>query len=171
MDGKGMMHGQDWLGEDLTGWLLSEKLNGCRAFWDGQDLWTRGGNAVAIPATWRAELPDMQLDCELWAGRGRFEEARLACQYGRFTPAVRLMVFDVNAAGTFAERWSAAVDVLPELDFMAPVEYWRCDHTRAAVDALNHVQQRGGEGLVARHPDNRYSPGRTRQILKIKETI
>jgi len=33
---------------------------------------------------------------------------------------------------------------------------------------MRDVQAVGGEGLIARHPDNRYQPGQTRQILKLK---
>ena len=45
-----MMHGRDWHGEDLAGWYLSEKLHGCRAYWDGAVLWSRGDLAIGIPA-------------------------------------------------------------------------------------------------------------------------
>jgi len=31
----------DWHGHTLIdGWLASEKLNGCRAYWDGSGFWT-----------------------------------------------------------------------------------------------------------------------------------
>ena len=30
--------------DDPTGWLMSEKLNGVRCYWDGSTLYTRNGN-------------------------------------------------------------------------------------------------------------------------------
>ena len=33
-------------GRSVAGWLASEKLNGCRAYWDGRQFWTRGGHPV-----------------------------------------------------------------------------------------------------------------------------
>ena len=29
--------------QDPTGWLMSEKLDGVRCYWDGMKLWSRGG--------------------------------------------------------------------------------------------------------------------------------
>lgn len=57
MDETGMMHGQDWRGEDLAGWYAAEKLDGCRAYWDGTTLWSRGGLAIKAPAEVLVGLP------------------------------------------------------------------------------------------------------------------
>jgi DNA ligase-1 len=35
--------------QSLDGWLLSEKLDGVRAYWDGQQLWTKNGNPIYAP--------------------------------------------------------------------------------------------------------------------------
>ena len=169
IDETNMMHGEDWCGQDLAGWIVGEKLNGCRVVWDGAQLWTRNGNAVRIPASWGAKLPAARLDGELWAGRGRFEEARLACQYGRFTPAVQLMVFDVDEPGNFAERQQAARRAVAGLDFAEVVEHQSCPSTAAAIGLMRRIQAAGGEGVIARHPGNVYQAGRTREILKLKE--
>jgi len=60
---------------DPTGWLLSEKLDGMRAWWDGSNMWSRQGKPVYAPPWWLAALPrDFALDGELWLGRGRFQE-------------------------------------------------------------------------------------------------
>lgn len=166
-----MMHGADWQGEDLAGWLIAEKLHGCRVFWDGAHLWTRNGNAVRIPAAWAARLPAARLDCELWAGRGGFQVARLACQYGRFTPAVRLMVFDVDGPGAFAERQQAARRAVAGLDFAEFVEHAPCPSTAAAIERMRDIQAAGGEGLVARYPGNCYRAGRSMEILKLKTAL
>jgi len=168
MDETQMMHGADWQGEDLAGWYLSEKLNGCRAYWDGAQLWTRGGNAIAIPTSWANGLPRVELDCELWAGRDGFERARLACQYGRFTSAVRLMVFDAPRDGRFLDRQFVAHQAIAGLPFAKAVRHTRCASTIDAVRMMHHVMQRGGEGIIARRPDNHYRAGRTREILKLK---
>jgi DNA ligase-1 len=103
VDDRSLMHGADWSGQDLAGWWISEKLHGCRAFWDGAAMWSRGGNEVRVPDAWRAALPAIELDGELWAGRDGFTAARIATQYGRFNQAVRFMVFDGNLPGDFLE--------------------------------------------------------------------
>ena len=34
---------------DPKGWLISEKLDGVRAYWDGKTLWSRYGNKMSPP--------------------------------------------------------------------------------------------------------------------------
>jgi len=164
-----MMHGGDWAGEDLAGWWISEKLHGCRAYWDGDAMWTRNGNQVRIPAAWRAWLPAIELDGELWAGHGGFTAARLATQYGRFTPAMRFMVFDARLPGDFLDRQAALHSALVANPCAAKVSHTRAPSTAAALEQLRAVRARGGEGIIARHPRNVYAAGLTREILKLKD--
>jgi DNA ligase-1 len=163
-----MMHGDDWRDENLAGWLIAEKFNGCRAYWDGARLWTRNGNVVRISREWGSRLPAVHLDCEIWAGRGEFQVARLATQYGKFTPAVRLLAFDANVEGNFPERLEIVRRAVTGIAFVQAVEHRPCRSTAEALQAMRAVQHGGGEGVVARHPGNRYQPGRTREILKLK---
>src|SRR5437773_1131861 len=58
---------------DPTGWLLSEKLDGVRAYWDGDRLWSRLGNPFHAPAWFLDGLPALPLDGELWLGRKKFQ--------------------------------------------------------------------------------------------------
>ena len=58
---------------DPAGWLVSEKLDGVRARWDGARLVLRSGLPVAAPAWFTRRLPPVALDGELWLGRGRFD--------------------------------------------------------------------------------------------------
>jgi hypothetical protein len=37
------MQGFDRDNEDPTGWYMSEKLNGIRAYWDGKQFWSKNG--------------------------------------------------------------------------------------------------------------------------------
>jgi DNA ligase-1 len=37
------MHGLNYQGEDPTGWIMSEKLDGIRAYWDGVNLYSKKG--------------------------------------------------------------------------------------------------------------------------------
>ena len=60
-------------GLDPTGYLVSEKLDGVRALWDGSVLRFRSGRSIAAPAWFIARMPQTPLDGELWLGRGRFD--------------------------------------------------------------------------------------------------
>src|ERR1700736_978808 len=53
---------------DPTGWWLSEKLDGVRAYWDGKQLLSRLGNLFHAPDWFVEGLPDAPRDGELWLG-------------------------------------------------------------------------------------------------------
>ena len=53
----------DWLGQSsLVGWWASEKLNGCRAVWDGENFWTREGRMIDAPDWFKHGLPKIRFD-------------------------------------------------------------------------------------------------------------
>ena len=102
---------QDWrAGRDPTGWLVSEKLDGVRALWDGRRMFFRSGRVLALPASIRGQLPAEPLDGELWLGRGRFEQISALLRSERVADAdawrdVQYHVFELPAGGgRFAER-------------------------------------------------------------------
>lgn len=169
MNEKSMTLGSDYHPAiDPAGWLVSEKLDGCRAFWDGSQFWTRGGNVIAAPAWFTAGLPDKPLDGEIWAGRGRFEESRQAVQLGRWTPRCRFVAFDApGVRGTWQRRMASAARLWRDV-----VKFETCKSHGWLMERLRDVQSGGGEGLVIRHPAiNSYEIGRTENFLKVKHTF
>ena len=44
-------------GQKISGWLMSEKLDGVRAIWTGSKLIIRNGNEFHAPAWFLAQLP------------------------------------------------------------------------------------------------------------------
>ncbi|EST07741.1 DNA ligase, ATP-dependent, central [Kalmanozyma brasiliensis GHG001] len=66
---------------DPTGWWISEKLDGVRAFWDGQRLYSRQKIEWNAPPWWKDRLPkDITLDGELWMARGAFDQTSQICR-------------------------------------------------------------------------------------------
>ena len=61
--------------QDPTGWLISEKLDGVRCFWNGSQMLTRNGNLFYPPDWFIKELPkDLALDGELFTTRDDFQK-------------------------------------------------------------------------------------------------
>lgn len=58
----------------LEGYLVSEKLDGVRAVWNGKQLQTRQANPIFAPQCFTQDFPDFTLDGELFIDRGKFEE-------------------------------------------------------------------------------------------------
>ena len=93
----------------LADYWVSEKYDGVRGYWDGAQLWTRGGERIHAPAWFTAGWPAVPMDGELWAGRGQFSTAvstvRQQMPVDAAWQKMRFMVFDLPAhGGTFDER-------------------------------------------------------------------
>jgi DNA ligase-1 len=163
-----MMHGVDWLDQDLSGWIASEKMDGCRAYWTGAQLLTKSGRAYPCPpADLLRQLPAHALDCELWApGRPRAESLRLASAAalrGEWSDALRLAAFDLP------EHGGPAIDRRRALDIHPLACAWR--RVASTADALAmraEVWRRGGEGVMLLDPAGRYQAGRRPVLLKLK---
>ena len=98
---------------DVTRYLVSEKFDGVRAFWDGQVLCTRQGNVINAPRWFVENFPAQSLDGGLWIGRGQFDQ--LSDTVRRQVPnedewrQVRYLAFELpQALGVFCERAGAS---------------------------------------------------------------
>lgn len=169
MNEKDMMHGIDWQGQNLAGWMISEKMDGCRAYWDGQTLWSRGGIAARIPDDWKKQLPTEALDCELYDGIGGVYRCGAALKYGKFFSSMRLIVFDApDASVLWADRMEHAKALTCRSGVATCAEYRICESSGDALRELERVKSRGGEGLMLRAPSLTYTHGRNSGLLKVK---
>ena len=162
-------------GMDLQGYWVSEKLDGVRAYWDGQQLLSRGGNVIAAPDWFLRDFPDQPLDGELWMGRGRFAQVSAAVR--RLQPKaeewrqIRFMLFDLPASGVpFSERIIRMRQLTRDTGsyHLAMVQQRPATDHEALLADLDRVLAAGGEGLMLHHGDSVYQAGRTAALLKVK---
>lgn len=160
---------------DPAGYLVSEKLDGVRAFWDGQRLRTRGGLLIAAPGWFTQKLPGVALDGELWMGRGRFDLLSGAVRQAEPDEAAwRLISFRVfempGAAGPFEQRAQRLRQVVEQAQFGGL--HWVPQEVVADRSALERrlaeVVAAGGEGLMLHKADAPYTTGRSDVLLKLK---
>ena len=59
---------------DLSHYWASEKYDGVRAYWDGQQFISRQGNVYHAPDWFMQGFPERPLDGELWLARNSFEQ-------------------------------------------------------------------------------------------------
>ena len=57
---------------NVTSWYMSEKLDGVRAYWDGEKLISRNGKFFKAPKFFTKDFPKIELDGELWTKREDF---------------------------------------------------------------------------------------------------
>jgi DNA ligase-1 len=162
-------------GMSLDDQWVSEKYDGVRGYWDGKQLWTRGGERVVAPAWFTAPLPRQPLDGELWAGRGRF--ARAVSTVRSQTPndiawrEMHYMVFDLPAqAGDFTTRLAALRKLLPITDapWVVAVPQERATTQDDLQTLLDKTVKMGGEGLMLHRGASLYRGGRSGDLLKFK---
>lgn len=160
---------------DLSAWLVSEKLDGVRARWTGQELISRRGYPIQAPAWFTANLPALPLDAELWLGPGRFDELSSLLRRADAPPeawrSVQLVVFDLPAhPGPFADRARALAKLVAAVDnpHLRSIEQHSLNSRTELEQMLRRVIERGGEGLMLQHRDSRYQSGRSELLRKYK---
>ena len=167
----GVEHGQ----ADVSLYLVSEKLDGVRAFWDGQLLRTRQGRPINAPAWFIASFPAQPLDGELWIGRGQFD--RLSATVRRQQPdeiewrQVRYLVFELpHAPGSFRERARVLRGVVSAagVPWLQAVDQFEVKTRQALELKLAEIVKGGGEGLMLHRADADYRTGRSDVLLKMK---
>lgn len=160
---------------DPAAYLVSEKLDGVRAIWDGQVLRFRSGKTIAAPEWLLAGLPGQPLDGELWLGRGQFDQ--LSGIVRREMPddgewrQVRYMIFELpEAPGHFSERAASIGKIVREAGVP-----WLQQIDQSPAVGRKHLQRRlaevvegGGEGLMLHRADAPYQTGRGDILLKMK---
>jgi DNA ligase-1 len=159
---------------DLTGWWMSEKLDGVRAYWDGKHFVSRLGNRFHAPDWFTSGLPDHPLDGELFGGRKKFQRTVSIVRRQDRSDAwkeIRYVVFDAPALDAPFEDRLARIEELLDKKGLAHVEahpHELCrgvDHLR---EELARVEALGGEGLMLRKPGSKYEVGRSQTLLKVK---
>jgi DNA ligase-1 len=160
---------------DVALYLVSEKYDGVRAYWDGQVLRTRNGNPINAPRWFVENFPARALDGELWIGRGQFE--RLSGTVRRQAPddaewrQVRYLVFELpQAPDTFRQRVQTLREVLAAagVPWLQAVEQFEIGNRQALARKLAEVVKAGGEGLMLHRADALYTTGRSDVLLKMK---
>jgi DNA ligase-1 len=160
---------------DVSLFLVSEKLDGVRAYWDGKALRTRNGNVINAPDWFTEGFPGRALDGELWIGRGKFDALSGAVR--RQAPdetewrTIRYLVFELpNAAGTFRERNEQLKREVAHANvpWLQVVEQWEITSRKALDQKLAEILKLGGEGLMLHRADATYTTGRSDVLLKMK---
>lgn len=159
---------------ELSGWWMSEKLDGVRAYWDGKKFLSRLGNSYNAPEWFTKGLPDTPLDGELWVGRKKFQRCvsivRQKDPHDEWRD-VQYLVFDApSEKGPFEDRL-AYIDRYMKKHAPAYARFHEhviCKGTSHMREELKRVEGLGGEGLMMRRPGSSYEVGRSYTLLKVK---
>lgn len=162
-------------GIDVKQYLVSEKYDGVRAFWDGEQLITRQGNVINAPDWFIESFPKTPLDGELWWARGKFDALSGAVRKAKPIDAewknISYQIFELpNAKGTFEARAKRIVEIVKQanLPHLKAITQFRVNDETALNSRLKQVVKNGGEGLMLHRADALYLTGRSDALLKLK---
>ena len=168
----------EYKGQNVGGWLASEKLDGVRAYWNGRNLLSRNGKIIATPGGWSAHFPPFALDGELYTARGEFEKIQ-SIVMDKMPSAtawseIKFHVFDVpEASGGLLKRLSELEKFILQnpqagqnLKIIKQIKVKDNAEFEAFAEA---VIAKGGEGAVVREPNAPYERKRSKNALKYKK--
>ena len=160
---------------NVSQYLVSEKLDGVRAVWDGKTLRFRSGREINAPRWFVDGLPKQSLDGELWLGRGRFDQLSGIVRRDQPDDAewhqVRYMIFELpGAAGGFRQRAEQIKQLVRQTNkpWLQEIEQLSAVDRNSLQKQLNEIVKAGGEGLMLHRADAHYETGRSDTLLKMK---
>ena len=162
--------------QNVSGWLASEKLDGVRAYWDGENLLSRQGKKLNAPLSFTKNFPKFALDGELYAKELKFEEIQATVMdklpdekaWGR----LKFHIFDVpEASGSLLDRLEVLAKFLknePNHNLIIIKQIKMRDNAQF-LKFTESIIAKGGEGAVVREPNTPYERKRSKNALKFKK--
>lgn len=157
--------------QNISGWVMSEKLDGVRGYWDGKHLISRGGKIIHAPKWFIKDYPPFAIDGELWSKRGDFDfvssTVRASVPDDKKWRKITHNIFEVpNAKGNLFKRLAKVkpyenniIKIIPQI----PVK-----NKENMLKFLKKVEAKKGEGVVVRDATAPYIAKRTSKALKVK---
>ena len=156
-------------------YLVSEKLDGVRAVWDGHVLRFRSGRPIHAPDWFTAGLPAHALDGELWMGHHDFDDVSGAVR--RLAPLDRewhnisYQVFELpGGTGSFEQRLALLKQSAEQarVPWLQVVHHFTVADDTALQQTLKKYVYAGSEGLMLHRRDALWQGGRSDALLKLK---
>eukprot|EP00026_Physarum_polycephalum_P003145 Phypoly_transcript_03154.p1 GENE.Phypoly_transcript_03154~~Phypoly_transcript_03154.p1 ORF type:complete len:822 (-),score=127.19 Phypoly_transcript_03154:90-2411(-) len=171
---------------DPTDMLIFEKYDGIRAIWNGveRQCYSRWGKPLFLPNYFADSFPPIWLDGEMWFGREKGTRYQ-ALKMSRSAPHLvewnkcKYMVFDSPQPHIrelpYLSRFSYLRTVLPLFEdadqghpYIKLAPFIECTDRAMVEETFLKVREKGGEGIILRHPLVAYESGYSRSFLKHK---
>ena len=162
--------------QNVSGWLASEKLDGVRAYWDGENLLSRQGKKLNAPLSFTKNFPKFALDGELYAKELKLEEIQASVMDKlpdeKAWSRLKFHVFDVpEASGGLLTRLEILAKFLknkPNQNLII-IKQIKMRNNAQFLKFAESIIAKGGEGAVVREPNAPYERKRSKNALKFKK--
>ena len=162
--------------QNVSGWLASEKLDGVRAYWDGENLLSRQGKKLNAPLSFTKNFPKFALDGELYAKELKFEEIQASVMDKlpdeKAWSRLKFHVFDVpEASGGLLTRLEILAKFLKNEpnENLIIIKQIKMRNNAQFLKFTEEIIAKGGEGAVVREPNAPYERKRSKNALKFKK--
>jgi len=158
----------------VNNWLMSEKLDGIRAYWDGKNLISKNGNIINAPNWFTKNFPNFELDGELWTKRADFENIQNIVLDATPTDKWKEITYNIfeipNEKGNFSERMAILNSWLNKNpnSYIKIIPQIVCKNENHLNNYLNELIDKKAEGIILKNPNINYEKGRTNNLLKVK---
>ena len=156
---------------NVTTWYMSEKLDGIRAYWDGEKFISRSGRTFLAPVFFTKDFPKTALDGELWSKRGDFSHISSIVNTKSSSNSWRNLTYNIfevpNATGNLMQRLSN----IKETKYIKIIKQIKVKNKKYLDDFLKSIEKKDGEGVVVRDGSLPYYTGRNNNSLKVKSYI
>ncbi len=156
---------------NTTNWYMSEKLDGVRAYWDGEKLISRSGKVFTAPTFFTKEFPKYELDGELWSKRESFSEVVSIANRKKPHNGWKNLIYNIfevpNKDGNLTSRLSD----IKTSRYLKVIKQIQVKNKQQLDEFLKDVEKKGGEGVVIRDGSMPYYTGRGNSALKVKSYI
>ena len=162
--------------QNVSGWLASEKLDGVRAYWDGENLLSRQGKELNAPLSFTKNFPKFALDGELYAKELKFEEIQATVMDKlpdeKAWQRLKFHIFDVpEASGGLLDRLEILAKFLKNEpnDNLIIIKQIKMRDNAQFLKFAESIIVKGGKGAVVRDPNTPYERKRSKNALKFKK--
>ena len=162
--------------QNVSGWLASEKLDGVRAYWDGENLLSRQGKKLNAPLSFTKNFPKFALDGELYAKELKFEEIQASVMDKlpdeKAWSRLKFHIFDVpEASGGLLARLEVLAKFLKNEpnDNLIIIKQIKMRDNAQFLKFAESIIAKGGEGAVVRESNAPYERKRSKNALKFKK--
>ena len=160
---------------DIKNWLMSEKLDGIRAYWNGVNLISKNGNIIHAPLWFIKDFPKFELDGELWTKRDNFENIQsivLDKTPSKYWNQITYNIFEVpNIKGEFLKRIQKIQNWQEKNSnkYIKIIKQIKCLDKEHLENYLTKLVNLKAEGVIIKNPNLEYFTGRSSNILKVKK--
>ncbi len=162
----------------ISDYYVSEKLDGVRAYWDGENLLSKKGNKFIVPNWFIKDLPkSKKLDGELWISRGQFQETisivktqTKSTEQEKNWKKIKFKLFDIHNGSVFEQRYKDLLLLEKKINkpHVSVIKQFTILSEKELFNKLESIVKAGGEGLILHKKKSLYNIGRTNDVFKLK---